>query len=58
MNHNNKLTFEQAEDIRRLYASGEVSQDKLARLYKISQATIYNIVNNKTYVKSECSMKQ
>jgi len=58
MNHNNKLTFEQAEDIRRAYASGEVSQDKLARLYEISQATVYNIVNNKTYVKSECSTKQ
>ena len=58
MNHNNKLTFEQAEDIRRAYANGQMSQGKLARAYKVVQATIYCIVNNKTYIKSECSTKQ
>jgi DNA invertase Pin-like site-specific DNA recombinase len=47
MNNHNKLTFEQAEEIRRLYASGEMSQGKLARLHKIGQATVYCIVNKR-----------
>ncbi len=50
MNVNSKLTMEQADEIRRRYAAGEGSQHKLAREFKIGQATVYCIVNNKTYV--------
>jgi DNA invertase Pin-like site-specific DNA recombinase len=50
VNVNSKLTMEQADEIRRRYAAGEGSQHKLAREFKIGQATVYCIVNNKTYV--------
>jgi len=51
VNKLSKLTMEQAEEIRRRYAAGEGSQHKLAREFKIGQATVYSIVNNKKYVK-------
>lgn len=45
----NKLTPEQAAEVRRLYAAGGHSQNKLARLFGVAQATINSIVLNKTY---------
>lgn len=44
-----KLAPEQALEVRRLYAEGKHSQNKLARLFGVSQATISNVVLNKTY---------
>ena len=55
MNNHSKLTMEQAEEIRRLYAIGSLSQHKLARMFKIGQATVYCIVNNKTYTEEVVS---
>ena len=49
LTHTNKLTPEQAAEVRRLYAGGGHSQNKLARLFGVSQATVNNIVLNKTY---------
>lgn len=37
-------------EIRRLYASGQWSQGKLARHYGVAQATINSLVLNKTYI--------
>lgn len=45
----NKLTPEQAAEVRRLYAAGGHSQNKLARFFGVSQATVNNIVLNKAY---------
>lgn len=50
LTHTNKLTPEQAVEIRRLYASGQWSQGKLARHYGVAQATINSLVLNKTYI--------
>lgn len=49
----NKLTPEQATEARRLYAAGGHSQNKLARLFGVSQATINNVVLNKTYTEEK-----
>lgn len=46
----NRLTPEQAREVRRLYAAGGVSQGNLARRYGVSQATINNIILNKSYI--------
>lgn len=50
LTHTNKLTPEQAAEIRRLYASGQWSQGKLARHFGVAQATINSLVLNKTYI--------
>ena len=47
--HTSKLAPEQALEVRRLYAEGGHSQNKLARLFGVAQATINNVVLNKTY---------
>ena len=47
--HRNKLSPEQALEVRRLYSEGGRSQNKLARLFGVAQATINNVVLNKTY---------
>lgn len=44
-----KLTFEQAEEIRRLYKSGLYSQRKLAEMFNMQQTNIGDIINNITY---------
>lgn len=49
----NRLTPEQATEVRRLYAEGGHSQNKLARLFGVAQATINNIVLNKTYIEEK-----
>lgn len=48
-NVNRKLTQSQAEDVRAEYASGCVSQYKLATKYGVTQAAICSIVRGLTY---------
>ena len=45
------LTFSQAQEIRKRYAKGDVTQRELAREYRVKPDTIRRIVNNKTYLK-------
>jgi hypothetical protein len=49
LTHTSKLSPEQALEVRRLYSEGGHSQNKLARLFGVAQATINNVVLNKTY---------
>lgn len=46
-----KLTQEQADKIRELYATGEYSQMKLAELYCVSQVAVSKIIRGKRYMK-------
>lgn len=46
-----KVTFAQAEEIRRRYAAGGISQEKLAKEYHISKTTVREIINNRTCTK-------
>lgn len=45
------LTFSQAQEIRKRYAEGGITQGELAREYRVKPDTIRRIVNNKTYLK-------
>jgi len=47
------LDFEDAEEIRRLYATGNYGQWRLANAYGVTQAHICNIVNYRTW-KTDC----
>lgn len=49
---NRKLTFEIAEEIRKEYGQGNVTQKQLAKKYCVSQDSIFNIIKNKTYKKN------
>ncbi len=44
-----KLSEEDVKELRRLYYEETVSQDKLAKKYKLSQSTVSAIVRNETY---------
>lgn len=44
-----KLTFEQAEKIRRLYLSGNYTYLDLAKMFNISKTSISNLLSNVTY---------
>ena len=46
----NKLTMEDAREIRRLYATGKYSQRQLAKMFGCSQPQIGNIINNKQWI--------
>jgi DNA-binding XRE family transcriptional regulator len=48
-----KLTFEDAEKIRQLYAERLLSQEAIGRAFGVSQHAISMIVRNKRYVKKE-----
>lgn len=48
---NRKLTFEIANNIREEYSLGGITQKQLGIKYKLSQDTIFNIVNMYTYLK-------
>jgi len=50
-----KLTQEQVDKIRYLYATGKYSQRKLGSMYGVRNPTIHHIVNNKTWVKEDYS---
>ena len=45
------LTFAQAQDIRKRYAEGNITQKKLAKEYHVNVDVIRRIVNNKSYLK-------
>jgi hypothetical protein len=45
-----KLTMEDAETIRKLYADKIYNGKELSKKYNVSDASIYYIVNNKTYI--------
>lgn len=51
-NPQHKLTAAQAREIRRRYLAGGVTQQVLAREYKINQASISRIVNLKIWTKA------
>jgi group I intron endonuclease len=44
-----KLTWDQVNEIREKYSTGNYSQRQLAKEYKIAQPTIEHIINNKTW---------
>lgn len=48
---NRKLTFDQAEEIRKEYATGLVTQKQLGKKYSLSQDCIFHIVNGHSYTK-------
>ena len=48
---NRKITFEQAQQIREEYKTGETTKKKLSEKYKISEDSINKIINNKSYLK-------
>lgn len=47
-----KLTMEQAEQIRKLYATTKMTQRQLAERYGVCQRTINKVVNNEGWVAS------
>lgn len=58
-----KLTLEDARKIRRLYATDQYTQQRLAEMFKVSQVMIGRIINNKAHVDhavgfgGECEVK-
>ena len=46
---NAKLTYKQAEEIRRRYASENISQNQLATEYRVNPSVISKLICNKTY---------
>ena len=46
-----KFTLEEANNIRLEYQKGNISQNKLAKKYNVSQAIINMLLNKKTYTK-------
>ena len=44
-----KLTFAQAQEVRKLYSNGK-NQRQISEIYKVNRATIGLIINNKTYI--------
>ena len=46
-NPKTKLTEIQVLEIRRIYNEDKISQAKLAKMYDVSQCTIFNVLNNK-----------
>mgnify|MGYP000386015228 FL=1 len=46
-----KFTLEEAEEIRKEYKQGGVSQNQLARKYEVSQPIINMLLKGKTYTK-------
>ena len=47
-----KLSFEQAEQIRKEYASGGVTQKQLAKKYNVGKGVICDLLNGRTYFKA------
>lgn len=44
-----KLTFDQAEEIRKLYKKGNITHKELGTMYHIGERTIHYILNNSIY---------
>lgn len=50
-----KLTNQQAQEIRKRYSEENITQAKLAEIYKVSQERIWSILNKKSYkTKNDC----
>jgi hypothetical protein len=47
---NRKITRQQVAEIRRLYAAGGISQEKLGERFGITQGAVWLIVNNKRHL--------
>lgn len=47
--HNVKLDFDKAEEIRRIYAEGELSQSRIGEMFGVSQTVIGSIVRYETW---------
>lgn len=47
---NRTMSFQDAEHIRRLYATGTMTQSQIGKMYNVTAVTISNIVNFKLYV--------
>lgn len=48
-----KLTFEQAEEIRKQYEDGGITQRELAEEYNVSQYVIHSIIAKKSYTHND-----
>lgn len=48
--HSAKITLEVAKEIRERYSDGGVSQRRLAEEYRLSQSTIWQILNNEIWI--------
>lgn len=48
-----KLSWEQADEIRKKYIPYTYSYKKLAEEYKVDHHTIWDLVNNKSYIKTK-----
>lgn len=44
-----KLSEKDIKDIRKIYKTGQISQTKLSKRYKVTQPAIYNIINKKIW---------
>lgn len=49
--YDNKLSFEKAEEIRKLYSSGNYSGAKLAKMYGIGKTMVYSVIHYKRWSK-------
>lgn len=51
-NGQSKLNIEKANEIRKLFASGNYTKVKLAKIFNVTDATIGNVVRNKNWAES------
>lgn len=49
INFSKKLTFAQAQEIRKLYSTNNYTQKEIAGMFNVSFDTIFRIIHNKTY---------
>lgn len=49
LNRNIKLSADDREEIRKMYASGEFSYRQIAKIFEVSHKTIYLVVNDDKY---------
>ena len=47
---NNKLNMQKAEDIRKLYKTGNISHKRIGQQYGVSKSTIRFVVKHKTWI--------
>lgn len=52
----NKLSKKKADNIRKLYAEGNMTHSKLAKKYKVSQSTIAQVLNNRLWTDYDPNM--
>jgi hypothetical protein len=54
-NGNSKLTWPEVHEIRRLYATGRISQTMLGKMFRVRQCNISDIVRHKIWKEKQCS---